>query len=221
MNRILKSNNYSILVFDLDGTLYPRNIYHKDYYIFTLQSIMELFSKSEDEAKEILISGGITPDSEEPQGSVSSLMKSLGMTLKSWNHYRDSKFDVSKLILPNRRLVLDLAIMAKNFQTVLLTNNTIFSTKRILSKLGFINQKPFNLIITSDFGLELKPNSESFNYIKKTFDIQFSNMISIGDRYDVDISPLIGLGGNGILISDPSEITTIALKLTKYGWKNE
>lgn len=209
MEKYIYSNNIKLIIFDLDGTLYPRELYHKDYYDFTIESIISLFNLNRSNTIKTLNDFGITSNPEENQGSVSALINSLGMSVNEWNLYRDKNFNIVELIKPNYQLVSNLNFLNKYYKIVIFTNNTKVATEKILKKIGITNEPTIDLILTSDFGLKLKPHKDGFKYIKEKFNLPFSEIVSIGDRKEVDIKPLIELGGNGILVSNPEELLNI------------
>ncbi|MCD8178060.1 MAG: HAD family hydrolase [Tannerellaceae bacterium] len=208
MKLYISNNRISTIIFDMDGTLYPRNIYQKKYYDFTLSSIQHIFNKTKREAIEILKGENITDNPKNEQGSVSYLMRNLGMSIKDWNNYRDNHMDVSIFINANPKLVKCIGLLKEKFRLAVITNNTQKSTEKILSKIGF-NSTSFDIIITSDSNLGLKPSPISFSHIKEKYQLYYQEMLSIGDRYIVDIKPLLDLGGNGIEVSTTDEIIYI------------
>jgi len=209
MKRFLYSNSFRLIIFDLDGTFYSRDRYIATYYKFAVQAICKLLSLSEGEVKEYLSQERITPDPTTSTGSVSSLVAKLGISKEIWNNYRNEHFDVSELILKNEQLTEVIAKLEQTCKLVLFTNNTDLMTNKILVRLGLMIDS-FEYVITSDSSMGMKPyGHEVFYYLRDQTHIKFTEMLSIGDRYEVDIVPLIELGGSGVLITSPEELRDI------------
>ncbi len=61
-------------------------------------------------------------------------------------------------------------------------------------------------------GLKPKPSSEPYQYVSNELGVPPNKIIAIGDRYNVDIKPLINLGGDGVLVDLPDEVCDFAAR---------
>lgn len=211
MNILVKNRDIKIIIFDLDGTLYSSDLYIPKYYRFTLETIQKYFDISREEAKKLLSSKNIFEYQAENSGSVTELMIELGFPKNKWNEYRNMNFypDVkgSKDVVDHNLI----EYLSGRFMLFLLTNNTELITRKILKDIR-INESCFSKIVTSDFkgGNEDSFNKKNgFKYIQKMSGFSYASMLSVGDRYNVDIEPLLKLGGNGILINNPKELNKL------------
>jgi FMN phosphatase YigB (HAD superfamily) len=82
-------------------------------------------------------------------------------------------------------------------------------TVKILSHLEY-DLDVFRAIITSGDVDGAKPGTEAFFRLRAMLGESFESMLSVGDRKEVDIDPMLALGGSGILIDGPREIVTLA-----------
>jgi len=208
MKTFIKNTKIKLIIFDFDGTLYPRNIYLDEYYNFALKSIMKLFDKTQEEALKILNENNIQIEKELRNGSISKTMMKLGLTIKEWNSYRDKNFDVSYKINKNMVLKNELDILRKLYSLALFSNNSSYALSKIINKLG-IPKKYFSIILTSDSKTKLKPSIEGFRFIIKEYKVLSKEVLSIGDRYEIDILPVLKIGGNGILIEHEKDLLEI------------
>ena len=69
-----------------------------------------------------------------------------------------------------------------------------------------ISKKIFKKIITADSGEYKGDKLEGIKLISKISGIALKNILSVGDKYWVDIEPFIKIGGNGFLVKNPEDI---------------
>lgn len=205
MQTFLNGIPFVAVVFDLDGTLYPRAIYSTVYYDFTRRALEDLLGLPDLEARELLRAAGILRTPSAYQGSVSTLLNSRGVPIREWNAYRDARFDMSELVREDSDLRSTLRHLAGRYTLALMTNNTAGMTRKVLRRLALLDGV-FSVVLTSDENVGLKPDSRCFARAAEELAVSPEEMLSVGDRYTVDIEPLLGLGGSGLLVSGPSEI---------------
>lgn len=209
MNVFLHNKRFKIVVFDLDGTLYHRKHYMSQYYYLARRGLKDLCQMSNGEIEQALARNSISEDFRLPQGSVTGMFLSLGISVQEWNQYRNENLDLEKGLMPNERLTNVLYWLAKKYTLAIATNSTAILTDSILRGLE-LPKHLFSTIITSDSGLKPKPSPDLFYWLEAKYKIEFNEFLAFGDRYELDIEPLILLGGSGVLIYTPEEIIDFA-----------
>lgn len=212
MEQYLIKGDIKVIIFDLDGTLYPYSFYEKQYYEFSINTIINLFGKDKCDAIRILSDYGIyehyIPDKSR---SLTDLVLSKGISIDKWNSYRDKHFVISNLDKAETVKLCTLNGLKEIYKLYLVTNNTMKTTKRILEEIG-IKEEIFENIYSSEnmYVCKKKKGKEYvYSLIKEKNRLQFENMLAVGDRYNVDLLPLLEQGGSGILIKMPDEIDLI------------
>ena len=212
MQIFLKENCIRIIIFDLDGTFYPYSFYKEKYYAFAVQAVMELFGRKQDDAIEILNEYGIYENYiPNKTKSLTDLVLMKGIGINEWNEYRDEHFVITGFAKTQTVKMETLINLKREFKLYLVTNDTITTTKRILKELS-IDFEIFSGIYTSEdmYVQETKKEKDYiYSLIKEKNEVSFKNMLAIGDRYTVDILPLLKYGGNGILIKEPNDIDKV------------
>lgn len=201
-----------VIIFDLDGTLYPYSFYEKQYYEFSIKTMIDLFGKDKCDAIKMLSDYGVydhyIPDKSK---SLTDLVLSRGISLDKWNSYRDKYFVISNLGKAETVKLCTLNELKKFYKLYLVTNNTIKTTKKILKELGVQEEIFENIYSSENMYVCKKKKGKGYVYslIKEENGLQFENMLAVGDRYNVDLLPLLEQGGNGILVKTPDEIDMI------------
>jgi HAD superfamily hydrolase (TIGR01549 family) len=209
MTTFIKPKRAVLLVFDLDGTIYPRSVYMALYYELGKLALAELAGVPASQTDSVLSDAGISREATTSTGSITQLLSELGVSRDAWNQFRDKHFDVSDRLSINHELVDVFQMLRSKYRLALLTNNTRVGMQRVLSRVG-LDPAIFEIVITSDDGMNSKPSETPFIMLAQRLGVPYTAMLSIGDRQEIDIDPLTSLGGEGVLIEHPSDILTLA-----------
>ena len=208
-----------LIIFDLDGTLYDLNDVMSMSYQMQIDFFSEEMNMSKEEAKSFLADHDVMPTVSKNSKSATELFQKMGIDKRKWSEYRESHFDVSKINTDKAvtesvvRQFSDLGII------VLLSSNAFSVIDRILKHIN-ISSSIFNEVVCSDrFPYECSfTKIRAMQYLAEKYEIAYSDMYSIGDRFSTDIRPILDLGGHGFLLSNPNSLDSIfdALKLGNF-----
>lgn len=213
MKLISNQKGIELIVMDFDGTIYSNTLYMNKYYNFAVTVLKDYYGYTIDEAQKILLDNKIYPNATSANGSVTQLMLKMGMGLEEWNLYREKCFRI-KMHLSDSKIVNKEVLyeIAKTFPIFLLTNNTLNVVRELLENMN-ISEKIFEKIITADDDNYRGDKLEGIKMISKISGIKLQNILSVGDKFCVDIEPFIKIGGNGFLVEDPKDIEKLWLEL--------
>lgn len=211
MEFVSNGQDIKLIVMDFDGTLYSNSLYMENYYYFALNVLKDYFGYSENKAKKILLNNKVYPRATSENGSVTQLVLHLGMSLQEWNNYRNRNFhiEISKEKIVEKKVLDD---MTRIFPVFLLTNNTLCEVRTLLSQMD-ISKDIFKKIITADSEEYKGDKLEGIKLISEISGVALKNILSVGDKYSVDIEPFIKIGGNGFLVETPEDIQCLWRKL--------
>lgn len=192
-----------LIVFDIDGTLYDLNDVITMNYKIQVDFISESFGWAQEKTKKFFSENNIYSFISDNSRSATELFIRLGLSREDWNVYREEHFDVNAI---NKEKAVTNTII-REFSSlcdiILLSSNSYKNIVKILNHIN-VDINLFSEIVCSDrFPVHSKFNKkEAFIYLSNTRKIKPANIISIGDRYQTDVKPLLELGGRGIVVSN-------------------
>lgn len=205
-----------LIIFDLDGTLYDLMDVHDANYKMQLQFIGEQMGLSEKEATRLLNDNGVFPIISNQSKSATELFARLGLDMGDWKLYRESYFDASAIDKSKAISEETIKGFAQICPLVLLSSNSLQNILKTLNYLG-INNKLFNTIFCSDNTPTDAPfnKKQAMQIIAKKYKVEYNDIVSIGDRYQTDVIPMLELGGHGIVVGKPIALRTVLADFMK------
>ena len=204
----MTSENVQLIILDLDGTLYDINDVIRSVYQTQVMFLCSKLNKSENEVVSFLSQNKIFPYVTKDSRSATELFASLGIDKKEWTDYRNEHFKVD--IIQKEKAVKNEVIhrLTSTRRTILLSSNTMATIGKILNHLCIskVSKESFLEVVCSDrFPVNQSFNKkEAIKYLSSKYKIPCSSMLSIGDRYQTDIVPMLDLGGKGVLLKSPT-----------------
>jgi FMN phosphatase YigB (HAD superfamily) len=195
-----------LVVFDLDGTLYPRERYVDLVLDVIGRGLVELGGATPDAARSRVAALRALMEENWDGTSTTAFMIAEGVDAGEWREFRTQHLDIASGLAPDDRLVRDVAHLRGHLPAALLTNNTRALAEQILKKIGFPDDAFDAVVSAEDVGTHPKPSPAAFQTVVDRLGVPAGSIWGIGDRYDIDIAPLASLGGAGITVSGPAEI---------------
>lgn len=194
-----------LFIFDLDGTFY--NIGDLIAFNFQQQAIFLSEKKkiSLEKAKEELEEHHIYSEVKEDAKSCSEYFQSIGLDMDEWNRIRTKDFPI-ELIQKNHSVNQEILNKYKEKGILcLVSNNTLKNVDNILSYLK-IDMNSFSCIVSKESQGNSKNKMNAYQNLMKQFDIPAQESIAIGDRYNIDVLPLLNLKGSGVVVNGPQGV---------------
>ena len=203
-------NEIKLIIFDSDGTLYSLN----DVVSMNFQMQIDFYSaytgKDRNQAMKDFEANNIYPIMTDKSRSATEFFVRLGIPSAIWNAYREEHFDVSLIKRENSVKQGIMEKFAEICPLILLSSNSKNNIHRILNHIK-ISPELFIKIIGNDNKCSITPftKSQEMRNIALLYKIPFRNMISIGDRYRTDVETMVSLGGMGIVVKGPNDLSAI------------
>ncbi len=195
-----------LVVFDLDGTLYPRELYTGLILDVIGAMFVELRGETPEHAARKVAELRELMRTEWSRTSTTSFLLANGFDVDEWREYREAHLSIVDGVRPDDLVVRELERLRAVVPIALLTNNTAGAAKDILDRIG-VGVDGFTCVVSADdVGGRPKPDPGAFRVVLERFGVDAREVWGVGDRYDIDIRPLRELGGAGITVEGPADL---------------
>lgn len=205
----------SVIVFDFDGTLYDISGVREMMFRIESDFLCEHAGMSRDEARNFMLSEKIITANPSEAKSATECFIRMGISPEIWKSYRTERFDFS-CIDPQKAARQEIIEGFRNYgDIILLSSNTLNTIHEIMRRIN-IDPSIFSSITCSDTVTGKFSKREIFAEL-----IHGGDVLSIGDRYNTDILPLLRLGGRGVLVDGPQSLPNVLHDMKNGGLKED
>lgn len=197
------------LIFDIDKTLYDNDIYAE----YQINILIKRLSDERNQKVEITqkeISQRREQFQKENNGahqSLGNIFLSMGIPIETSVCWREELIHPKEFLGSDKKLIKVLSQLSQDYCLNAVTNNPVKVGRLTIDALGGL--KYFKNVFGLDTLMRSKPDPAIFRYASQMAGCEEKKMLSIGDRFDVDISPALSVGMGGILIETVKDIYTL------------
>ncbi len=199
-------NDIKGIVFDIDGTLYSNDAYAASQEEEILKRFAEERALRLEEVKAMV--EGYRRDFAERNGgrrpSLGNTFLSFGVSIGVSSLWREEVLRPELFLSSDSRLAETLSILSGSYRLLAVTNNPTSVGRRTLKALGV--SEFFPSVIGLDRSGESKPAKRPFILASEELSLHAENLLSVGDRYEVDLEVPLSLGMGGILIEAMEDV---------------
>ena len=203
------------LAFDIDKTLYDHDEYANHQVEILIQRLA--WERDEDPAVTRLAIEQWRSSYAEAHGgvrqSLGNTFAALGIPLATSVLWREQLIDPGAFLEKDTRLTDALIRLSGQYRLAAVTNNPVAVGRATLEALGVHHH--FSVVVGLDTTMQSKPNPAPYARASELLALEPSSMVSIGDRYDIDIAPALMLGMGGILVSGVRDVYTLPERLER------
>jgi len=207
--------NLKTIIFDIDGTLYTSPAYVFEQVDVQIRHYAHLNNITEDQARK-LISDYRHDWSKKHNGqkiSLGNTFTAFGVSIEESIKWRNALMEPEKYLKIDQSLIKQLTILKSKYKLICVTNNPVEAARKTLKAIG-INDF-FETVIGLDTCYKSKPAKEPLLKALEATDSTPEECISIGDRYDIDLSLPLEMGMGAILITGAEELYNLDSLLQK------
>ena len=194
------------LIFDMDNTLYTNPPYARHQEDVLVRRLAQEWGclESEGQARVDEFRAAFAQSHDGRQPSLGNTFSALGIPIATSVDWRRQYIQPELFLEPDPQLSRALQRLASKFRLAVVTNNPVEIARRSLSVLGILDSIP--VIVGLDSTNVSKPDPAAFRLAATSLDCDPGQLVSIGDRFAVDIEPALGLGMGGILVDGVADI---------------
>ena len=208
-----KKKELKCIIFDFDETLYYNPLAQQSYFNYLKKALLNLTNYNEDEITNIIKLFGFDLTGER-RVSVSQNCSKIGILQEDWMKYRIENFypdNFSYIKTVSNSLMRSLL---KKYKLFLVSSEYLDNIYIKASQMN-IDLSVFQKIYTSDSKkLQIINKQEAYKDILHNEELSPSQVIVIGDRYNVDIKPFEEIGGGGVQVSNTDEVEELIKQLS-------
>ena len=207
--------NLRAFIFDIDSTLYTNASYAFEQVDCQVRQFAKERGISADEARR-MVADYRKSFANEHNGSKVSLGNTLlafGVPISQSVQWRRELLEPADFLSRDEQLIETLKILQSKYQLICVTNNPVLPARKTLEAIGVSGFFPE--IIGLDTCLKSKPAREPFELAVKKLSVPASEIVSVGDRFDMDISLPLEMGMGGILVGGVSDVYELPQILEK------
>lgn len=195
----------SCIIFDIDSTLYTNEEYAREQVDVQIRHFAKLRGIADDEARTMI--GSFRDRHHREHGKKISLGNALvhfGVPIGESVKWREALLEPAEFLSRDDRLAKTIGELSGRFALVAVTNNPVLPARKTLEALGVSGFFP-DLVGLDTTGVS-KPHRKPFLAAAELAGADPAECLSIGDRYDIDISLPLELGMGGILVDGVEDV---------------
>jgi HAD superfamily hydrolase (TIGR01549 family) len=197
------------IIFDIDSTLYTNAVYAFEQVDVQIRYFAKLHDMPPGEARRMVADyrkeWALNHNGQKI--SLGNTLTAFGVKIEDSIEWRKKLLEPSLYLKRDEQLISVLNQLRQKYTLICVTNNPLLPAKKTLEAIGIAAIIPD--IIGLDTCHKSKPAKEPFLLAAERMNAKSENCLSIGDRYDMDISLPLELGMGGILVTGVNDVYTI------------
>lgn len=203
---LARDKTYLALLFDVDSTLYSNDEYAQSQIDLPIKKLAQVRGKTYEQMKAQVADFRKEWAQTHNGASVSlgNIFLALGVPIEESIKWREELDKPEDYLCKDSNLRRALLELSSRFALAVVTNNPVSVAVRTLSTLGVYDI--LNKIVGLDTCFISKPDKKILYKAMELCGVTPQQCISIGDRYDIDISLPLELGMGGILVDGVEDV---------------
>lgn len=206
MEKFNLPQNPTTLIFDIDGTLYTSAEFVQEQIDVQVRHWADINGMSHEDARKKIADfrKKYAAENDGKKISLGNVFLNLGVDIDTSIRWRIELLKPENFLKPNEELKTALEKASEKFTLIAVTNNPVEAARKTLAVLGL--DKIIPEIIGLDTCRKSKPAKEILDIALERTGAKAEECISIGDRYDIDLSLPVKMGMGGVLVNGADEV---------------
>lgn len=206
MEKFNLPQNPTTLIFDIDGTLYTSAEFVQEQIDVQIRHWADINGMSHEDARKKIADfrKKYAAENDGKKISLGNVFLNFGVDIDTSIRWRIELLKPENFLKPNEDLKTALEKASEKFTLIAVTNNPVEAARKTLAVLGL--DKIIPEIIGLDTCRKSKPAKEILDIALERTGAKAEECISIGDRYDIDLSLPVKMGMGGVLVNGADEV---------------
>ena len=206
MEKFNLPQNPTTLIFDIDGTLYTSAEFVQEQIDVQVRHWADINGMSHEDARKKIADfrKKYAAENNGKKISLGNVFLNFGVDIDTSIRWRIELLKPENFLKPNEELKTALEKASEKFTLIAVTNNPVEAARKTLAVLGL--DKIIPEIIGLDTCRKSKPAKEILDIALERTGAKAEECISIGDRYDIDLSLPVKMGMGGVLVNGADEV---------------
>ncbi|MBS7241449.1 MAG: HAD family hydrolase [Treponema sp.] len=206
MEKFNLPQNPTTLIFDIDGTLYTSAEFVQEQIDVQVRHWADINGMSHEDARKKIADfrKKYAAENDGKKISLGNVFLNFGVDIDTSIRWRIELLKPENFLKPNEELKTALEKASEKFTLIAVTNNPVEAARKTLAVLGL--DKIIPEIIGLDTCRKSKPAKEILDIALERTGAKAEECISIGDRYDIDLSLPVKMGMGGVLVNGADEV---------------
>lgn len=198
--------NLAAIVFDIDLTLYTNQAYALEQIDCQVREYARVNGMTADEARSKVAAyrKEYARLHEGKKVSLGNTLLSFGVPIEQSIKWREELVFPEKFLKYDEKLVETIKILQKKYKLICVTNNPVLPARKTLEAIGVSDYFPE--IVGLDTCFKSKPAREPFEEAVKRLNVDVTQCVAIGDRFDLDVALPMELGMGGIVVDGVEDV---------------
>lgn len=194
------------IIFDIDSTLYTNAAYAFEQVDCQVRRFASIRGITNEEARKMVADyrKKYAAENGGKKVSLSNALRSFGVSIEQSVQWRRELIEPADFLGPDKKLQEALAALGRRYKLLCVTNNPILPAQKTLDALGISDL--MEVLVGLDTCNLSKPAKEPFERAAKEAGVPFDKIVSVGDRYDLDLAPALELGMGGVLVRGVEDV---------------
>ncbi len=194
------------IIFDIDSTLYTNAEYAFEQVDCQVRRFASLRGITNDQARKMVADyrKKYAKENGGKKVSLSNTLLSFGVSIEQSVQWRRELIEPADFLGTDKRLQEALAALGRRYKLLCVTNNPLLPAQKTLDALGVADL--IEVLVGLDTCNLSKPAKEPFVLAAKKAGTDPASIVSVGDRYDLDLAPALELGMGGILVRGVADV---------------
>ncbi len=194
------------IIFDIDSTLYTNAEYAFEQVDCQVRRFASLRGITNDQARKMVADyrKKYAKENGGKKVSLSNTLLSFGVSIEQSVQWRRELIEPADFLEADKRLQEALAALGRRYKLLCVTNNPVLPAQKTLDALGVADL--IEVLVGLDTCNLSKPAKEPFVLAAKKAGTDPASIVSVGDRYDLDLAPALELGMGGILVRGVADV---------------